>query len=73
MLPFHCSRLVVFLFFVKRNKILALEGRAQVLIKEAKKTKTYRTFNVIDNKLKSKAKQFFFQIFCLDLQDFLHV
>jgi len=59
--------------FVKRNKILALEVRAQVLIKEARKTKTHSTFDVIHEKLKSKAIQFFFQIFCFNLQDFLHV
>ena len=63
MLPFHCSRLVVFLFFVKRNKILALEVRAQVLVKEAKKTKTHPIFEAIHKKLNTKAMQFFVLIY----------
>jgi len=47
---------------VKRNKILALEVRVQVLIKEAK-TKTHPTFNAIHKKLKTKTLQFFVLIY----------
>ena len=53
---------------MKRNKILTLKVRAQVLIKEAKKTKTHPIFDAIHKKLKSKAMQLFvliYKIFCM--------
>jgi len=50
---------------VKRNKILAFKARAQVLTKEAKKTKTHPTFDAIHEKLKCTALQFFSEFFVL--------